>query len=146
MTCKTKYEWYMYSIYLKIILPLTVTNSIVSSVFWLGFTCDVGKLMSPLCTDVGSSGHHKKAGWSYWYYIHHGGSLPSNCVHFPLCDKKVANAFPFGQVLIRLIGADEHLYSNYVDSMQWLESTDVLEMVVDKFSSSVCCIFDLNIL
>lgn len=62
------------------------------------------------------------------------------------CDKKVANAFPFGQVLIRLIGADEHLYSNYVDSMQWLESTDVLEMVVDKFSSSVCCIFDLNIL
>lgn len=40
------------------------------------------------------------------------------------------------EVLIRLIGADEHLYSNYVDSMQWLEDTDVLEMIVDKFSSS----------
>ncbi|CAK9142873.1 unnamed protein product [Ilex paraguariensis] len=42
------------------------------------------------------------------------------------------------EVLIRLIGADEHLYSNYVDSMQWLEEIDVLEMIVDKFSSSDC--------
>ncbi|CAI9089657.1 OLC1v1024273C4 [Oldenlandia corymbosa var. corymbosa] len=40
------------------------------------------------------------------------------------------------EVLIRLIGADEHLYSNYTDVMQWLEETDVLEMIVDKFSSS----------
>ncbi|CAK9133500.1 unnamed protein product [Ilex paraguariensis] len=42
------------------------------------------------------------------------------------------------EVLIRLIGADEHLYTNYVDSMQWLEDTDMLEMIVDKFSSSDC--------
>ncbi|KAK1369045.1 Serine/threonine-protein phosphatase 6 regulatory subunit 2 [Heracleum sosnowskyi] len=42
------------------------------------------------------------------------------------------------EVLVRLIGADEHLYTNYVESMQWLEETDVLEMVVDKFSSSDC--------
>ncbi|XP_059668483.1 uncharacterized protein LOC132313634 [Cornus florida] len=42
------------------------------------------------------------------------------------------------EVLIRLIGADEHLYTNYMDSMQWLEETDVLEMIVDKFSSSDC--------
>ncbi|CAA7394036.1 unnamed protein product [Spirodela intermedia] len=42
------------------------------------------------------------------------------------------------EVLIRLIGADEHMYSNYMDAMQWLESTDVLEMIVDKFSSSDC--------
>ncbi|XAR59364.1 hypothetical protein NMG60_11015182 [Bertholletia excelsa] len=42
------------------------------------------------------------------------------------------------EVLIRLIGADEHLYTSYTDSMQWLENTDVLEMIVDKFSSSDC--------
>nr|XP_027086875.1 serine/threonine-protein phosphatase 6 regulatory subunit 1-like isoform X1 [Coffea arabica] len=42
------------------------------------------------------------------------------------------------EVLIRLIGADEHLYANYTDVMQWLEGTDVLEMIVDKFSSSDC--------
>lgn len=41
------------------------------------------------------------------------------------------------QVLIRLIGADETIYSNYADTMQWLENTDVLGMIADKFSSSV---------
>ncbi|XP_047308547.1 serine/threonine-protein phosphatase 6 regulatory subunit 3-like [Impatiens glandulifera] len=40
------------------------------------------------------------------------------------------------EVLIRLISADEHLYTNYTGSMKWLEDTDVLEMIVDKFSSS----------
>ncbi|KAH7678878.1 serine/threonine-protein phosphatase 6 regulatory subunit 3 protein [Dioscorea alata] len=40
------------------------------------------------------------------------------------------------EVLIRLIGADENMYSNYMDAMQWLEDTDVLEMIADKFSSS----------
>ena len=44
------------------------------------------------------------------------------------------------QFLIRLIGADEHLYTSYADSMQWLEDTDVLEMIVDKFSSTVSSI------
>jgi len=42
--------------------------------------------------------------------------------------------------LIRLIGADEHMYANHVDVMQWIEETDVLEMIVDKFSSSVSII------
>ncbi|KAL8217835.1 hypothetical protein R6Q57_021208 [Mikania cordata] len=42
------------------------------------------------------------------------------------------------EVLIRLIGADEHLYTSYLDSMQWLEDTNVLEMIVDKFSSTDC--------
>ncbi|XP_076899724.1 uncharacterized protein LOC143553664 isoform X2 [Bidens hawaiensis] len=42
------------------------------------------------------------------------------------------------EVLIRLIGADEHLYTSYLESMQWLEDTDVLEMIVDKFSSTDC--------
>ncbi|KQK08471.1 serine/threonine-protein phosphatase 6 regulatory subunit 3 [Brachypodium distachyon] len=40
------------------------------------------------------------------------------------------------EVLIRLIGADETIYSNYADTMQWLENTDVLGMIADKFSSS----------
>ncbi|GAB4840672.1 hypothetical protein Ancab_021439 [Ancistrocladus abbreviatus] len=40
------------------------------------------------------------------------------------------------EVLIRLIGADEHIYANYTEAMRWLENTDVLEMIVDKFSSS----------
>ncbi|KAK4858192.1 hypothetical protein QYF36_012552 [Acer negundo] len=42
------------------------------------------------------------------------------------------------EVLIRLIGADEHMYTNYIESMQWIEETNVLEMIVDKFSSSDC--------
>ncbi|KAJ0237816.1 Uncharacterized protein HA466_0247240 [Hirschfeldia incana] len=40
------------------------------------------------------------------------------------------------EVLKRLIGTDEHLYSNYTSEMQWVEDTDVLEMIVDKFGSS----------
>lgn len=40
------------------------------------------------------------------------------------------------EVLIRLIGADETMYSSYADSMQWLDDIQVLEMIVDKFSSS----------
>ncbi|XP_051124991.1 uncharacterized protein LOC127247254 [Andrographis paniculata] len=42
------------------------------------------------------------------------------------------------EVLIRLIGADEHIYANCADSTQWLEDMNVLEMIVDKFSSSDC--------
>ncbi|KAL5577378.1 hypothetical protein UlMin_019077 [Ulmus minor] len=42
------------------------------------------------------------------------------------------------EVLIRLIGADEHIYSNYSEAMQWIQDTDILEMIVDKFSSSDC--------
>ncbi|KAG8044910.1 hypothetical protein GUJ93_ZPchr0008g14048 [Zizania palustris] len=40
------------------------------------------------------------------------------------------------EVLIRLIGADETIYSNYGDTLQWLENTNVLEIIADKFSSS----------
>ena len=43
----------------------------------------------------------------------------------------------YAQVLIRLIGADEHIYANYAEAMRWLEDTNVLEMIVDKFSSCV---------
>lgn len=41
------------------------------------------------------------------------------------------------QVLVRLIGADETIYLNFADTLHWLENTYVLEMIVDKFSSSV---------
>ncbi|RWW22293.1 hypothetical protein GW17_00013512, partial [Ensete ventricosum] len=40
------------------------------------------------------------------------------------------------EVLIRLIGADENIHSNYLDTIQCLEDTDILEMIVDKFRSS----------
>ncbi|CAL9078926.1 unnamed protein product [Musa textilis] len=40
------------------------------------------------------------------------------------------------EVLIRLIGADENIQFSYMDTMQCVEDTDVLEMIVDKFSSS----------
>uniref|UniRef100_A0A0D9W9L7 Uncharacterized protein n=1 Tax=Leersia perrieri TaxID=77586 RepID=A0A0D9W9L7_9ORYZ len=40
------------------------------------------------------------------------------------------------EVLIRLVGADETMYSGYVDSVQWLDDIKVLEMIVDKFSLS----------
>ncbi|KAL6547813.1 hypothetical protein OROHE_009518 [Orobanche hederae] len=42
------------------------------------------------------------------------------------------------EVLIRFIGADEHIYANCGDTMQWLEEMDILDMIVDKFSSSDC--------
>ncbi|KAL0700231.1 hypothetical protein Bca4012_056353 [Brassica carinata] len=42
------------------------------------------------------------------------------------------------EVLKRLVGTDEHLYSNYTSAMQWVEDTDILEMIVDKFGSSDC--------
>ncbi|CAL9209116.1 unnamed protein product, partial [Musa hybrid cultivar] len=40
------------------------------------------------------------------------------------------------EVLIRLIGADENMHSNYTDTIQCLEDADILEMIVDKFRSS----------
>lgn len=53
------------------------------------------------------------------------------------CINVSLNACWFVQVLIRLIGADETMYSSYADSMQWLDDIKVLEMIVDKFSTSV---------
>lgn len=52
----------------------------------------------------------------------------------------MGTCFLVEQVLIRLIGADEHMYANHTESMQWIEETDVLEMIVDKFNSSVSTI------
>ncbi|CAI0453005.1 unnamed protein product [Linum tenue] len=40
------------------------------------------------------------------------------------------------EVLVRLVGADDHVYPNFVDVMQWLADSNLLEMVVDKLSPS----------
>ncbi|XP_039004245.1 serine/threonine-protein phosphatase 6 regulatory subunit 3-like isoform X2 [Hibiscus syriacus] len=40
------------------------------------------------------------------------------------------------EVLVRLVGADDHVYPNFLDVMQWLADSNLLEMVVDKLSPS----------
>ncbi|KAL8137084.1 hypothetical protein V2J09_003085 [Rumex salicifolius] len=42
------------------------------------------------------------------------------------------------EVLVRMIAVDEHIYANHSEAMKWLENTDALEMIVDKFSSTDC--------
>ena len=43
----------------------------------------------------------------------------------------------FSQVLVRFVGADDHVYPNFLDVMQWLADSNLLEMIVDKLSPSV---------
>ncbi|KAL8525435.1 hypothetical protein ACS0TY_014882 [Phlomoides rotata] len=38
------------------------------------------------------------------------------------------------EVLVRLVGADDHLYPNSLDIMQWLVDSNLLEMIVDKLN------------
>ncbi|KAF2568363.1 hypothetical protein F2Q68_00027589 [Brassica cretica] len=40
------------------------------------------------------------------------------------------------EVLVRLVGADDHVYPNFPDVMQYLADSDLLEMIVDKLSQS----------
>ncbi|KAK9058599.1 hypothetical protein SSX86_023441 [Deinandra increscens subsp. villosa] len=40
------------------------------------------------------------------------------------------------EVLVRLVGADDHMYSDSIDVMQWLTDSSLLEMIVDKLSPS----------
>ncbi|XP_020202342.1 serine/threonine-protein phosphatase 6 regulatory subunit 3 isoform X2 [Cajanus cajan] len=40
------------------------------------------------------------------------------------------------EVLVRLVGADDHVYHNFIDVMQWLANSNLLEMIVDKLSPS----------
>ncbi|XP_057526692.1 uncharacterized protein LOC130805885 [Amaranthus tricolor] len=40
------------------------------------------------------------------------------------------------EVLVRLVGADDHVYPNYMDVMRWLAESNLLEMIVDKLSPS----------
>lgn len=40
------------------------------------------------------------------------------------------------EVLVRLVGADDHMYPNSMDVMQWLADSNLLEMIVDKLSPS----------
>ncbi|WZZ11475.1 hypothetical protein YC2023_097396 [Brassica napus] len=41
------------------------------------------------------------------------------------------------EVLVRLVGADDHVYPNFLDVMQWLADSNLLEMIVDKLKPSV---------
>ncbi|XP_042482545.1 serine/threonine-protein phosphatase 6 regulatory subunit 2-like [Macadamia integrifolia] len=38
------------------------------------------------------------------------------------------------EVLVRLVGADDHVYPNFMDVMQWLADNSLLEMIVDKLN------------
>lgn len=38
------------------------------------------------------------------------------------------------EVLIRLVGVDDHMFTSYIDAMQWLADTDLLDLIVDKLS------------
>lgn len=38
---------------------------------------------------------------------------------------------------MRLVGADDHLYPNSLDVMQWLTDSNLLEMIVDKLNTLV---------
>ncbi|XP_026414245.1 serine/threonine-protein phosphatase 6 regulatory subunit 3-like isoform X2 [Papaver somniferum] len=40
------------------------------------------------------------------------------------------------EVLIRLVGADDHVYPNFMDVMEWLANSNLLEMIVDKLNPS----------
>ncbi|KFK43112.1 hypothetical protein AALP_AA1G081700, partial [Arabis alpina] len=40
------------------------------------------------------------------------------------------------EVLVRLVGADDHVYHNFLDVMQWLADSNLLEMIVDKLKPS----------
>ncbi|KAJ9188845.1 hypothetical protein P3X46_000205 [Hevea brasiliensis] len=40
------------------------------------------------------------------------------------------------EVLVRLVGADDHVYPNFIDVMQWLADSNLLEMIVDKLNPS----------
>ncbi|KAG7568355.1 Armadillo-type fold [Arabidopsis thaliana x Arabidopsis arenosa] len=40
------------------------------------------------------------------------------------------------EVLVRLVGADDHVYPNFPDVMRYLADSDLLEMIVDKLNPS----------
>ncbi|KAF8395000.1 hypothetical protein HHK36_018939 [Tetracentron sinense] len=40
------------------------------------------------------------------------------------------------EVLVRLVSADDHMYPNFADVMQWLADSNLIEMIVDKLSPS----------
>lgn len=41
------------------------------------------------------------------------------------------------QILVRLVSTDDHMYPNFMDVMQWLADSNLVEMIVDKLSPSV---------
>lgn len=89
---------------------------------------------------AGPSACISPTGWFDRHYIHHGGKLLSisySIIEILLmCYNGFWDKF-FAQVLVRLVGADDHAYPNFIDVMQWLAETNLLEMIVDKLNPSV---------
>ncbi|KAL4302845.1 hypothetical protein GQ457_10G011260 [Hibiscus cannabinus] len=50
--------------------------------------------------------------------------------------QKTVPIMNYVQVLVRLVGGDDHVYPNFLDIMQWLADSNLLEMIVDKLSPS----------
>ncbi|KAK1373602.1 serine/threonine-protein phosphatase 6 regulatory subunit 3-like [Heracleum sosnowskyi] len=40
------------------------------------------------------------------------------------------------EIMVRLVGADDHMYPNSLDVMQWLANSNLLEMIIDKLNPS----------
>lgn len=57
-------------------------------------------------------------------------------LYFFLIFRVISDIF-WKQVLLRLIGADETMYTGSSETMKWLEDCNVLDLIVEKFSSSV---------
>nr|GEW02474.1 serine/threonine-protein phosphatase 6 regulatory subunit 3-like isoform X1 [Tanacetum cinerariifolium] len=38
------------------------------------------------------------------------------------------------EILVRLVGSDDHMYADSADVMQWVTDSNLLEMIVDKLS------------
>lgn len=60
-----------------------------------------------------------------------------NGLEFNMFGLNIDMRFTFSQVLVRLVAADDHVYPNFSDVMQWLADSNLLEMIVDKLSPSV---------
>lgn len=52
-------------------------------------------------------------------------------------DDPLSSLVLYFQVLVRLVGFDDHFYHNSLDVMQWLADSNLLEMIVDKLNTSV---------
>ncbi|KHG10743.1 Serine/threonine-protein phosphatase 6 regulatory subunit 3 [Gossypium arboreum] len=99
------------------------------------FTCEVDIILKTLVEDEGLM----NLLFSFLNSNHsHGTQLAGYFSRIVICLllRKTSAFMQYIKVLIRLIGADEHMYASYMESMQWIEETNVLEMIADKFSSS----------
>ncbi|KAL0417719.1 UNVERIFIED_CONTAM: Serine/threonine-protein phosphatase 6 regulatory subunit [Sesamum radiatum] len=69
-----------------------------------------------------------------FYFLTHNGSLQAHQDVFKqLVD--LIGITSIMEVLVRLVGSDDHLYPNSLDVMQWLADSNLLEMIVDKLNT-----------